>query len=267
MNIIKEMLKNVFTEGEAFIKNLNITRQLINEGGSRDTIVDAINGHKYLYIYYSGDNTVMKGYRIIMPFVIGTFDSGEVVLRAWETEGNSDTFYRKGVDKRRRLDHEYFVDNGKEIPGWRLFKVDKITKIYPTGKKFNKIPPKYNPNDKQMSTIIASISDRKPDVNVDVEKNVISYKRKDIVKSEVLDLYNIVTKVKKKSPDNYTVITDDDGFKLVDNKNVGKYSDDDIVGNLRDLYVKIALPYLPIKSSGFHNLVKKRIMDDLKNDA
>jgi hypothetical protein len=41
------------------------------------------------------------------------------------------------------------------MPGWRLFKVDKIVSFKPTGENFETARPNYNPNgDKSMISII-----------------------------------------------------------------------------------------------------------------
>jgi len=41
------------------------------------------------------------------------------------------------------------------LPGWRLFRLDKINTIKPTGEKFDQMRPNFNPNgDKSMTSII-----------------------------------------------------------------------------------------------------------------
>jgi hypothetical protein len=121
-----------------------------------------------VHIYYAGDNTIMKGYRTIKPYVLGTSKSKEsqqspyLLLRAWETAGNSDS---------RKI---YYDQKGKGQYGWRLFRVDKITSFLPTGELFSTEegkfpdPDAYNPNDSQMGSIIAAVEivDDEPETNV-----------------------------------------------------------------------------------------------------
>jgi hypothetical protein len=61
----------MLTEVKIFLESLTHFRQLLNEGVGEGSIVDAINKHKIVYIYYAGDETVMKGYRTIYPLVLG----------------------------------------------------------------------------------------------------------------------------------------------------------------------------------------------------
>ena len=150
----------MLTEIKILFNNIGHFRQLLKESVGDSVIVNAINDHKYLYIYYAGDNTVLKGYRTIKPFVLGTSTAGNKVLRAWQEAGSSDSY--AGLTGRKREDHEYqFDQKGNMKPGWRLFRVDGITSALPTGKKFstatNKLPPLYNPNDKQMTSIVAAV--------------------------------------------------------------------------------------------------------------
>jgi hypothetical protein len=96
---------------------------LICEIASLDSIVDAIKNRKIIIINYNGD--VSK--------------SGNKVLRAWDSEGASHTSY-----------------NGEQpLPGWRLFRLDKILSNKPTGEVYNEPKPGYNFNgDKSMISVI-----------------------------------------------------------------------------------------------------------------
>lgn len=128
-------------------------RQLrsLNEFVSRNTVADAIQNKDIVFIYYSGDETINRGYRTIEPYVLGISTAGNVVLRAWQQNGATDT----GNAPVRPNDN---------IPGWRLFRLDGITSMAKTLRKFDTDPtymtshrPNYNPQDKQMTQIIMAI--------------------------------------------------------------------------------------------------------------
>jgi hypothetical protein len=123
----------------------------LNEFVSRNTVADAIQNKDVVFIYYSGDETINRGYRTIEPFVLGVSTAGNVVLRAWQQNGATDT----GNAPKRPND---------EIPGWRLFKLDGITSMAKTLRRFEADPaylathrPNYNPQDKQMTQIIMAV--------------------------------------------------------------------------------------------------------------
>lgn len=265
-------------ETKIFFENLFRSRRLLNEAVSDDKIANAIQNYEFIYIYYAGDDTIERGYRTVRPFVLGTSTAGNKVVRAWQDKGKSDSL--RPDSPRKRKDHEWFIDNdGKEKPGWRLFRVDKITSMYPTGKRFVDgegkvlIPPLYNPNDKQMISIVASITPDKPDAlqtkdidsveKPDVSKEKISksdfdkqtgrfkqfYKanknKREATAQDIENLYNVAKKVMKKSPDRYIVAVDNKGdFRLVDKKNEEKLREiapESIVGGLSNLYSKYVL--------------------------
>ncbi len=276
----------MLTELNRFFKNIKNFRML-NEGVGESTIVDAINNHKYIYIYYAGDNTTMKGYRTIKPFVLGTITTkdGETkeYLRAWQEAGSSDSF--AGLTGRKRADHEYhFDEKGRVKPGWRLFRVDGITSALPTGKFFSneegKLPPFYNPNDKQMDSIKAAVqpagktpvqakgldSLEKPDVvSQQVDKSAFDNqaqkfrqffkatpRTRDASAEEIENLFNIAKTVKKKSPDKLLVVANEKGDMILRNiEDKDKLPPDSIVGNLRDLYNKFVEPKKQIPSDFF----------------
>lgn len=129
----------------------NVKKMRLNEWVSRDTVVDAIKNKDVVFIYYAGDETVNKGYRTIEPFVLGRSKAGNLVLRAWQQAGATD----RGQNPTREND---------EMPGWRLFRLDGITSMVRTLRKFETDPsylatnrPKYNPKDRQMTEIIMAI--------------------------------------------------------------------------------------------------------------
>ena len=127
------------------------TKRLLKEAFDRNTIVDAINNRRVLYIKYKGDDTVNVGYRTIEPCVLGLTTAGNLAVRAWQQNGASDSF--KGVKRPMRPNHD-------NIPEWRLFKLDNILDVINTGKQSTLTPQKlakYNENDKQLPTIYLSI--------------------------------------------------------------------------------------------------------------
>ena len=128
------------------VKKLRLT-----EWVSRDNVFDAIKNKDVVFIYYAGDGTVNKGYRTIEPFVLGRSSAGNLVLRAWQQNGATDS----GNSPSRKND---------EVPGWRLFRLDGITSLVKTLRKFETDPkylatnrPKYNPKDSQMTEIMIAI--------------------------------------------------------------------------------------------------------------
>ena len=90
-------------------------------------------------IYYIGDEPGGKGLREIEPVCLGYSKSGNLVLRAWDFEGASHTAYK-----------------GKQpLPGWRLFRLDKITMFRPTEDNFFDPKPNYNFNgDRSMTKVL-----------------------------------------------------------------------------------------------------------------
>jgi hypothetical protein len=63
-----------------------------------------------MVIYYDGTDNGGKGYRTIEPVCLGLSKKGNFVLRAWEIDGSSWS---------AQNDANY-------LPGWRLFRLDKI---------------------------------------------------------------------------------------------------------------------------------------------
>ncbi len=63
-------------------------------------------------------------------------------MRAWDIEGAS---------------HRGLLGT-RPIPGWRLFRLDKVLSFSKTGDKFSMPRPNYNPNgDKTMKTVIINV--------------------------------------------------------------------------------------------------------------
>jgi len=268
----------VVTEENIVRKNIQNLR-LINEAVGGSSIVDAINDRKVIYIYYAGDETILKGYRTIKPFVLGKHKkSGNDVVRAWQDAGSSDSFV--GLNRTPRMNHEKHPNHKGTIkPGWRLFRLDGISSLLPTGQKFDpdkiinnpKSSVKYNPNDKDMSSITAAINDKdlkkidvkgldsiqKDDVvstkidKKDFDKKTATNKRffkaakksRNARKNEIETLWDVAKKYKKKSPRTLWVVQNEKGDMVLKSE-VGKNKspEDAVVGNLKDLYNKLVLP-------------------------
>jgi len=121
------------------MKLYNTVKSLILEIASIDSIVNAIKGKDKIIIYYDGDEPGGRGLRNIEPVCFGYSKAGNPVLRAWDEEGASHTAYK----------------GEQPLPGWRLFRVDKIQSFRPSGEKFNEPKPGYNPRgDKSMTRVI-----------------------------------------------------------------------------------------------------------------
>lgn len=121
------------------MKLYNVAKSLILEVASIDAIVDAIKKKDKIIIYYDGDEPGGRGLREIEPVCFGYSKSDNPVVRAWDLEGASHTGY----------------EGEQPLPGWRLFRVDKILSFRPSGEKFNEIRPGYNlAGDKGMVNVI-----------------------------------------------------------------------------------------------------------------
>jgi predicted DNA-binding transcriptional regulator YafY len=121
------------------MKLYNTFKSLILEVASVDSIVDAIKKRKKMVIYYEGDEPGGTGLREIEPVCFGYSKSDNPILRAWDSEGASHTGYK----------------GEQPLPGWRIFRIDKISSFKPTGEDFNEMRPGYNPRgDKSMKRVI-----------------------------------------------------------------------------------------------------------------
>jgi predicted DNA-binding transcriptional regulator YafY len=124
------------------MKLYNITKSLILEIASIESVVDAIKNKNRVIIYYDGDEPGGRGLREIEPVCFGYSKAGNAVLRAWDIEGSS---------------HRAYLGK-KPLPSWRLFRLDKILSMRPTGEVFTTPRPNYNPSgDKSMSNVIINV--------------------------------------------------------------------------------------------------------------
>lgn len=121
------------------MKLYNSLKSLILEVASTESIVDAIKKRDVVVIYYDGDEPGGRGLRSIEPVCLGYSKSDNPILRAWDTEGASHTNYK----------------GEQPLPGWRIFRLDKILSFKPTGEQFNTPRPGYNTTgDKSMNRVI-----------------------------------------------------------------------------------------------------------------
>jgi predicted DNA-binding transcriptional regulator YafY len=119
------------------MKLYNAIKQLILEK-SFEQISNSVRNKNLVTIYYDGEDNGGKGLRVIEPFCFGISKAGNTVIRAWEREGASFTA-QKGE---------------QPLPGWRLFRVDRIGSYNVDPRDtFNEPRPQYNPNDKGMKSI------------------------------------------------------------------------------------------------------------------
>jgi predicted DNA-binding transcriptional regulator YafY len=121
------------------MKLYNTFKSLILEVASVDSILDAIKHRHKIIIYYDGDEPGGRGLREIEPVCFGYSKSDNPVLRAWDSQGASHTGYK----------------GEQPLPGWRLFRADKILSFKPSGEQFHEPKPGYNPSgDKSMNRVI-----------------------------------------------------------------------------------------------------------------
>jgi predicted DNA-binding transcriptional regulator YafY len=114
-------------------------KDLICEVASLDSVIDAIKNKQKVIMYYDGDEPGGKGLREIEPVCLGVSKSGNKVLRAWDSEGAT---------------HRGYLGT-RPMPGWRMFRLDKILMMKPTGENFTEVRPNFNSNgDKSMKSII-----------------------------------------------------------------------------------------------------------------
>jgi predicted DNA-binding transcriptional regulator YafY len=121
------------------MKLYNNLKSLILEVASIQSVNDAINRRQRIIINYDGDEPGGKGLREIEPVCFGYSKANNPILRAWDLEGSSHTGYK----------------GEQPLPGWRIFRLDKILSFKPTGEIFNEVRPNFNPTgDKSMTRVI-----------------------------------------------------------------------------------------------------------------
>jgi hypothetical protein len=275
-------------ESKILRENIKSVRMLLKEGVGQGDVIDAINKRKIVTIYYEGEDTQHTGYRTIQPHVLGVSEAGNIVLRAWQEAGDSDSF--NGIGRTPRRDHEYFVTKGYK-PGWRLFKLDGIKSFTPTGKNFKATTdnqrPLYNPGDKGMANIIAVAFPSDKDVEIkgigsidqpdsltqkistsakklgdkDIEKLATDQKKN--IKDVVSDLYRRATRYAKEKTSDKIVVFKNGDFYTDFEKNRNKYQPNELIGNLKDLFVKYSGAQRDRLPSDWHRNTIKKAKDSL----
>jgi predicted DNA-binding transcriptional regulator YafY len=121
------------------MKLFEVFKNLITEIASVDSVRKSIEDKQKIIMYYDGDEPGGKGLRLIEPVALGRSKKNNLVVRAWDEEGAS---------------HRGFLGT-RPMPGWRLFKLDKIVSYKPTGDNFDTPRPNFNTTgDKDMISII-----------------------------------------------------------------------------------------------------------------
>lgn len=135
-----------------FIKDINENVEVSRETSNvmlfesfSDTMTklqDCITNKFECTIYYKGERkgVVDDGYRYIEPYALGVNKQGNTVVRAW---------LKKGTSRIGKIDP-------KQVPGWRLFRVDRISIITPTLAKFTTPRKGYNADDSGMTEVTYS---------------------------------------------------------------------------------------------------------------
>jgi predicted DNA-binding transcriptional regulator YafY len=135
------------------MKLINTIKNLITEGATLEDVLDSIKNRKVVVIYYDGDEPGGRGLREIEPVCIGVSKANNRIIRAWDKEGSSHTAYK----------------GQQPLPGWRIFRLDKILSLKPTGDVYNEPRPGYNFNgDKTMASVILNAKFNQPP-----EENVV----------------------------------------------------------------------------------------------
>jgi predicted DNA-binding transcriptional regulator YafY len=93
-------------------------------------ICDVIRDRKIIRFSYSG------GFRKVEPFCHGINTAGNDVLRGWQIDGYSES---------------------GNPQGWKLFRVDTISRLTITDEVFEGRRPGYNPNDSAMATVYCHV--------------------------------------------------------------------------------------------------------------
>jgi hypothetical protein len=281
MNIVQQ-LHNMLVEEKILFNNIKNLRHLITEDVGGNNIVNAIQNHEYLYIYYSGDDNNKMGYRTIRPYVLGTSKAGNKVLRAWQDNPKNSYSFDNKPTRPDSQNHDYWTDEQGMKPGWRMFRVDKISKAYPTGKKFHDsnnlvmIPTGYHEGgDDDMTSIDAYVSTKKDaglDYKYDKEFRGQQQTKADagkqkwdsirrgnknnrkITAADVTKLRDIASNVYKENRGNFLVAIDDkNNFQLIRIKDKDKQNipDSAIVGNLPNLYNTLVQKNAPVNDKFF----------------
>lgn len=290
----------MITEQKILFNNIKNFRHLLTEGVSQDSIVKAIQNHEWLYIYYNAndeDGKNVSGYRTIRPYVLGTNKNGNTVLRAWQDNPKNSWHFNNRATRPDSQYHDYWVDSEGTKPGWRMFRLDKISKVYPIGKKFNDsrggpmIPAGYHEGgDDDMTSIIAYVSTKdeldfdykyKKDIEIDKVSRADRDKAKwnsirrgnknnrKIFADDVVKLRDIASRVHKTKHGSYLVVIDDKNdfqLMLAKDKDKQKIPDTAIIGTLPYLYDSLVKANAPADNKFFADMKNKTQADISQNN-
>lgn len=147
-------------EGE-FIPLLEATGtpRAVSSSPNLNNLSKAIENREYLSVYYQ-DRDGGTGHRLVEPYALGRgFKRNGVVthnnhyyLRVFVIMDSSADETTKGRFLKRKS-----VSVSNKRKRWRLFRVDGIDSMTNMKKKFSQYRKQYNPNDKQMGSIITSL--------------------------------------------------------------------------------------------------------------
>lgn len=157
-----------------FINFAQIVNSVLTEANNRvslSIVSDAINNKNIVKIYYNGDKNNAKGERIIEPYVLGRNYKGNVIIRAFQENGDTDTY----------------------VPEWKIFRLDRIASWLNTNNHFNQEPNKrgynvasYNQNNDKAFSIIRNQVTFSNDTKVDIQQpqnNMQDISRKNIIQN------------------------------------------------------------------------------------
>jgi hypothetical protein len=132
----------------------------------KDKMKNAIEQGREIGLSFQSNNSKYKmpvtKYRIIWPVAMGIDDNGNLVVRAYHVEGQSEKAAR-----------ETGVRSAEATDVWRLFKVANIKNMWFTDNFFNQTLPGYKEKDSAMVTIMASYNPTKAKSYQDSLKNQV----------------------------------------------------------------------------------------------
>ena len=217
------------------MKLYNTLKDIIVEVVAVSSVTDTIKKKQKIVMYYDGDEPGGKGLRLVEPVCFGYSKADNPVLRAWDLEGASHTSYK----------------GEKPLPGWRMFRLDKILTYKPSGEDFNTPRPGYNlRGDKSMNRVIinavfdegeeptieSSINDIVTDVVNSMINNIIQKEGEDYLTrvdlTKAADSYRQIYQELEKRLNRRLTNEDKDNFRN-QIQNLIKQSQDLIINNLK----------------------------------
>lgn len=149
---------------EGFLQRLFESRgrnRLIESKPRLEEIIRAVEKRRYLSMYYEHRNGE-RGHRLIEPYVVGRGykkPDGEIVnpshvyIRGFVIMDSTKDKYTKD-----RFAKTKSVSVSDRENRWRLFRMDRILNLWDSKRVFSRYRRLYNPNDRQIGTILASLS-------------------------------------------------------------------------------------------------------------